>query len=113
MTTDTLTLTDFLLARIAEDEALADRAGSFNGPEAMRNDNYGNLTVQPSRIRAECEAKRAIVELHDRQHECSTYDRFGEVDNCTWCLGASDCSTICALAAVYADHPDYRGAWAT
>ena len=54
-------------------------------------------------------AKRLIVELHTGDHECSTYDHNGEIDNCTWVLG--DCSTLQLLAIPFADHPDYRQEW--
>jgi hypothetical protein len=81
MTTETLTLTDFLLARIAEDEASAQRVMPY--VEARGAQIVINLTrtetlpdgtrrsvsemaspYDPARVLAECAAKRAIVELH-------------------------------------------------
>ena len=53
-----------------------------------------------------------ILDLHGRSHECSTYDRDREVDHCTWCLHAEECSTLRSLAAIYGNHPDYRQEWA-
>lgn len=54
----------------------------------------------------ECEAKRGIVRLH-REWEgfgcCSTCGDVPQVE--------FPCDTIEALAAVYADHPDYDEAW--
>jgi hypothetical protein len=70
------------------------------------------LALLPEEVLATCKAHRAIVELHGRPHECSTYDHTGEVDNCSWCLDGDECSTLRALAAVYADHEDYRAEWA-
>ena len=113
MTAATIALTDFLLARIADDEASATRASGFTPwGRAFRQDNYGNLTIQPARVLATCKAHRTIVELHGRPHECSTYDHTGEVDNCSWCLDGDECSTLRAIAAVWSDHEDYRAKWA-
>lgn len=89
-----MTLTDFLLARIAEDEAvvLADR----------RNRERWAL---------ECEAKRLIV----AEHVPSTSHR--------WCFVCTvdapppnnpapyPCNTLRHLARPYADHHDYREEW--
>lgn len=80
-----MSLKEFLLARIAED---AERASVHLDP----------LTTQAGgmiRVRAECEAKRQIIELLE------DYDR----DEYTlW-------HVMCKLALPYADHPDYRQAW--
>lgn len=72
-------LTEFLLARIAEDEAAAHRM------------------FRPARFLAECEAKRRIVELGP----C----RCSEHGDSAWL------AAMRALAAVYADHPEWRGSW--
>lgn len=114
MTTDTLTLTDFLLARIAEDEAAA-QAASLHGDttwtqtdplrkegqvESVRSvvtyddgspnaDQAAHIARHdPARVLAECEAKRRIV-------------------------GTGEFATqpMKILAAVYADHADYRDEW--
>jgi hypothetical protein len=61
-TVNTMTLTEFLLARIAEDEAAAERGRSHNGGGTFANDNYGYLLVQPARVLAECAAKRQAIE---------------------------------------------------
>ena len=108
MTTATTSLTDFLLARIAEDEEIASRAGTFEPwSEKMRRDNYGHLTIQPDRVLAECEAKRRIVE--DFQHLDAdyhvTHSEFTE---------ARQFQALVALGHValpYADHPDYNPDW--
>jgi hypothetical protein len=55
-------------------------------------------------------ARLRIIELHDRDHECSTYDR-DEVDNCAWIPRGDDCSTLCLLAMRYADRAGYREEW--
>jgi hypothetical protein len=97
-----MTITEFLLARITEDEASIDdlvRSGDHSW--------WGEV-----RYMDECEAKRAIVLLHlpSASHR--------------WCITCTDidalppnnveaypCRTLRALALVYADHPDYDTAW--
>lgn len=102
VSTATLSLTDFLLARIAEDEELAREAVDPH----LSGGGYG--LVLGTRVLAECAAKRRIVELHGGEHVCWQPDYpvdgdFGETN----CWG--DCATMRYLAAVYADHPDYPG----
>ena len=93
-------LSEFLLARIAEDEgaALLIRDGDdWHAPDectvcdATRaaRDKYGD----PARVLAECEAKRRIVEH--------------EIDS----TGLSDGYYARLLATPYADHPDYNPEW--
>ena len=103
-----MTITDFLLARVAEDEDAASKAGSFTPWErTFDRDNYGCLLVQPSRVLAECAAKREIVErcfgVMGREYPASHLDEDGWVQ-LMW-------QTMYDLAEVYADHPDYREEW--
>ncbi len=126
-----MTIADFLLARIAEDEAVAHEAAGIRGrtrfvpgrePEVpdlslwANDDVLGGATVSigPERVLSECEAKRRLVELHEDNwsdipemalESCTTCGLPGEYD-VPW-----PCPTIRALAAVYADHPDYDEAW--
>lgn len=158
MTTSTLTLTEFLLARIAEDEEaaracaeafpspweVADRGwrvriyAAANVPDVgdhaepgderapcvieVEPERHHDLLNQggwlsdrvehiarhdPARVLAECEAKRRIVE------RCSAPRPGDEWDGLDWDgdLRAVAESVLVALAAVYADHPDYRDEW--
>jgi hypothetical protein len=136
-------LAEWLLARIAEDEATA-RSAQFNngkwhrtgefarptsvvrefGPDVVPErpgslawDDNGHIARwDPARVLAECEAKRRII----RQHGSETED-VGWTETRTICatcrydngLDAYDypCPTLIALAAVYADHPDFRDEW--
>ena len=127
MTAQTATLTDFLLARIAEDEEAAracvdEEADVFEAHEddadwhvsvkgGMHVANLGRTTWHgtgelarhiarhdPARVLAECEAKRRIVENHLR-HEPGQGG-----------YGASR-HAVRLLSAVYADHPDFREEW--
>jgi len=106
----TMTLTDFLLARIAEDEFAADTP----------------LTLQSwtgRRVLAECDAKRRIVELHQpvefgagtRHPDAYMPDR----PICQTCGSGEPyeypvdwpCGTLKLLALTYADHPGFRDEW--
>ena len=131
MTTD---LPDFLLQRIAEDEAVA-RAVSTSDWDAtldgrfivLWNDN--NPLAEhvarhdPARVLAEVAAKRAIANLHaevtgstafygddiETPHgspACPTCGTWGEY------AVAWPCPTLRILAQPYADHADYEQAWA-
>ena len=102
---------EFLLARVAEDEAVAHLGRRHNDRGAYANDNYGCLLVDPARVLAECEAKRRAVDAAWCDHEFFEMDRgFG--------LGRDEMAErndypdiIRILAAVYADHPDYDPEW--
>jgi hypothetical protein len=97
-----MSLTEFLLARIAEDEAHAglvlDRTGPWDAPP-----------ISPERTMAECEAKRRIIELADQVEnmEASLMQEFGGTPD------DDDPSVMMlrALALPYADHPDYDEGW--
>lgn len=98
------TLTDFLLARIAEDEAAA-RTATLNHwtipPEAEVNRAF--LAHQlPPRALAECEAKRRIVKIADR------LSRHMDMGSAT---DEDGDAILAALALPYADHLDYRAEW--
>jgi hypothetical protein len=100
-------VTEFLHARIAEDEAALE--GVDDGDPAARSD----VVAPPfaARARAECRAKRAILALHR-----GAADVWG-FHGCLTCGNVADttagypCPTVRALAAVYADHPGYRAEW--
>jgi len=92
-------LTEFLLARIAEDEGVARDVGE-GYPRALLGPSAHSHAFKwlPARVLAECEAKRRIME------ECadlaSSEDVYTHAD-----------LILCALALPYADHPEYREAW--
>lgn len=89
----------FLLSRIAEDEAIAKAAEGCLMP-----------ALSPTRILAECEAKRRIIErartvLYVQWHDEQRYGaehaaRAQELQQ-----------VLLALALPYADHPDYNANW--
>lgn len=96
-----MTLTDFLLARIAEDEAVTLGEGDWPQVEvALAHDWYR------ARVLAECGAKRRVVErylaLEARSLGGSLF-RAGELTEAV--------RALFILAKVYAGHPDFQGGW--
>lgn len=89
-----MTLTEFLLARIAEDEAAAERV--------LLDYGGGDLESLEARVLAECEAKRRIVDRYSDDAIWPDYQ--GGYESATE-------DAVRDLAAVYADHPDYDDAW--
>lgn len=93
-----MTLSDFLLARIAEDEA-----GPFLNAWHV------------GRVRAECAAKRRIVEDYaDAEREVSHYDNHDNPNGGYWMAWGVRHALLGAveeLASIYGDHPDYRPEW--
>lgn len=87
-----MTLVEFLLTRIEEDDA------SARASIARERLGLSGNTFAP-RVLAECAAKRRIIAALDR----------GWGNDGDWGVGYSDASwEACqALAAVYNDHPDY------
>ncbi len=100
-------LTEFLLARIAEDERAAHRIAL---PLALTGAK--GAVVGPGRVLAECEAKRRIVARAltlDEQAQSlppdSTHTASFEGQALAWRVA------LRFLALPYADHPDYREEW--
>jgi hypothetical protein len=121
----TTTLTDFLLARLDEDEAVAREWLETGyqppawGPEdqpAFIPDFYEPPTdadrAWVARVLATVAAHRAIVALHTGEHEC-VGEKYGRLDSILVAPGFmyENDPTLCALAAVYADHEDYLDEW--
>ena len=100
-----MTLAEFLSAQYAENEATAGRYHRFDCLRADLSAIAPPCTCgHADQIRAECEAKRRILARHgDEATEsgCPT----------CWWDDADHCPTLRILAAVYADHPDYREEW--
>lgn len=146
-----MTLTEFLLARIAEDEAVAraavlpahdgykphgelarwryredeeveydwDDPGPYHDVIRVTNDSEGLTPAvrkncgthiarfDPERILVECEAKRRIVEDFEILHA----DYRSMPDPTTEARRFQAQIAQARMAAVYADHPDYRDEW--
>jgi hypothetical protein len=110
MTAATLTIADFLLARIADDETVArgveEYAAKRYGDDATemlaRRDIEGDdawCTIGVARVLAECASKRAIVE-----RATESVAHAGQDIERQWALRA--------LASIYADHRDFHSDWA-
>ncbi len=102
-------LSEFVLARATDDEELARQygdPGSLTSGLAWATDvNRRVLEVDPSRLVAECEAKRRVAaEFADAvsNYEVNVGPE-GEVARLAFVLRA--------LALPYADHPDYQPEW--
>lgn len=95
-------LAEFLLARVAEDEAVAERLrrpsvgdpwGWQPNPHPLTTCGHGatQVHVNPARVLAECEIKRRVLDMG-------------------W--ATEDLEELTAVLALpYADHPDYREEW--
>jgi hypothetical protein len=97
-----LTLTDFLLARIAETERRCGDVHHVNCAYARvpeRECTCGN----PARVLARCAADRRIVERYAYIDDGNSLI-LDPADGQGW-------FTLCDLALPYADHADYREEW--
>lgn len=121
-------LTAWLLAQIATDERVADRAldvstdlghqaswSSFAAGDVVDEAIAQIEAWSPARVLAECEAKRRIVDLHPvvGDNVCDTcvvgmrgYPLVANSKPERW-----PCGTLRALALVYADRPGYQEFW--
>jgi hypothetical protein len=136
-----MTLTDFLLARIDEDEAAAKSAdgvcpapwGRSEPPTSSAcghlEDAVGTAVAvtapvfqahiarhDPARVLAECEAKRRIVERYtESDRDANSYDSDNPNQPMSYWTDWADRhawhEAVQILAAVYADHPDHREEW--
>ncbi|HEY9250569.1 MAG TPA: DUF6221 family protein [Rariglobus sp.] len=112
-----MTITEFLLARIAEDEVEIGPGEDYDiPPNGIGWGEVGAISevlmVSQQRARAECQAKRAIVaDALDVVDPEPGEDPYAEIDTLddgqVWAFSAA----LHHLAAVYADHPDYDETW--
>jgi hypothetical protein len=93
-----MNLPEFLLARIEEDESMAASLDNCPYADGLRDDWPH---IDPSRVLAECEAKRRFLLLPDPDDPSGFTDGW-------W---AAHYAVTKLLASPYADHPDYDPAW--
>ncbi|WP_159622685.1 DUF6221 family protein [Ruania rhizosphaerae] len=121
-----MSIVEFLAARLDQDEAEVGPYDPNNdegaGPNGIGWAEVGAigevLMASSSRVLAEVRAHRAIMEEHE-PYLGDTTSGFGEVPGCWTCdvdqengiVPSGWCPTLRALAAVYADHPDYDDSW--
>ena len=112
-----LTLTEFLLARIDEDEAHLDAEVLNDFPPTgtcWKRLGDDRVCIRPrghdvdsARVLAECDAKRRLVALHSPdQPYCS--DNFSNADHAYF---EGPCENLRLLALPYADHAEFRAEW--
>ena len=123
----TMSLDEFLLARIAEDKRVATDAAGDDGQGEWSTDDVagagpGHGSVEhiarhdPARVLAECSAKRRIVlacrEARPETTFVGTHPP-GMADFPTAAHGQHQLAavTLALLALPYADHPHYRPEW--
>ena len=103
MTAATLTLTSFLLARIAEDEA-----AWSGGLDLVTRPDFARLSRH---MLARCRADRRAIDAAWSDHEWIEGE-WGMCQSREQMDAKGDVPEVVAhLASVYADHPDYRDEW--
>jgi hypothetical protein len=129
------TITEFLLARIAEDEAAAHRcAAVFPGSWDVEDRGWhahvvcdgpifhyvSELNQQNTSAEwlggvlgmiADFQPSRVLSECAAKRALLDQHEEAGPV--CITCERAFPCPTLSILASVYKDHPDYDESWAT
>ncbi|ACZ29584.1 hypothetical protein Xcel_0545 [Xylanimonas cellulosilytica DSM 15894] len=109
-----MTVTDFMLARIAEDEAVARRAINSGADLVMTPTDLWNgpgqlPVIKGRRLLAECEAKRQIVEEAARLAALHP-DGLATAPEFTGARKALQ-HAVQLLALPYASHPHYDETW--
>lgn len=106
-------LTEFLLTRIAEDEAVAKQVPTHEYDSALGVlDEYQVIAYGAERVLAECTAKRAIIESAWSDH-VDIAERFGAGGTRAQLTEWGDYPDVLRhLAVPYADHDGYRLEWA-
>jgi len=99
----TQTITEFLEARIAEDE---DHIRLLAETDRRPVLSLSATVNHPQRLLAECAAKRAIIEDWEDPSGPGVWEGYDAGSAI-----ATD-QAVRALAAVYADHEDYDSGWA-
>jgi hypothetical protein len=119
-----LTISDFILARVSEEEALAhaalDHLGSdFDWEAASVGKHYDRWN--PWRVESTCIGRRLLVKAHRNAGPAVTQvpgmDHELHSATCATCGRSSEqpapwpCYTLRVLALDWANHPDYRADW--
>lgn len=106
-----MNITEFLEARIAEDEAECGPMASLDD-----DDRGGWAIAYAERVLAECAAKRAILAFDQDKQIWEPRGFSSDTDSGAFISGgpknpqARHVTQI--LAAIYKDHPDYQREWA-
>ena len=119
-------LVEWLLACIADDEAVAQLVSNWGGHVEHEMDGFSAnarryaVEMTPARVLATCAALRAVIDLHPLD-PIKTYSWGTMGGGCNLCdhdcngggdtFGRGPCDTLRALATAYADRPGYRQEW--
>lgn len=136
-----MNIVEFIEARIAEDEQIAqaarpgpwiDERGTRIGPKIgdeylmvpesqlancedyIPEDDATHIARHdPARVLLECVAKRAILGIHTPVAGGRACKGCGTVGVCDdWVAeDVNDCPILRAVAAIWSDHPDYQAGW--
>jgi hypothetical protein len=107
-----VTLADFLLARIAEDEEAARCARMSDRDGGVETGSAHISRWPPPRVLAECEAKRRMISLANSAIAEAEAEP-GPPSGPLFEARASLAQTMLRAAALpYADHPEYLQEWA-
>jgi hypothetical protein len=101
----------WLLKQYDHDQKDAEQARESSAMEWPPDDDEPDEPERFDSYMVGLDAKRRIVELHSRGHECSVYDRHGEVDSCCYVHDFEACSTLRLLALPYRDRPGFDPEW--
>jgi hypothetical protein len=121
-----MTLADFLLARITEDETEAEglQAMAHGIVDTLRDPKWlghavpgwaywPDVEALTIRVLSECDARRRVVQVHAAgEHMCPSEEASRDG---LWSVTDQDvmspCPTLLLLALPYAGHPDYDPEW--
>jgi hypothetical protein len=115
-----MTLAEFLLARIAEDEAVARQAHVWTAANQLAADREIALLSGPSlalavrvlpRVLAECDAKRELIEYAGELAEIVDELDVARSPGLSAVVLLAQARILGDLALPFADHPDYREEW--
>lgn len=126
MTTATLTISEFLLARISEDEAVALRLRDAGFSRANVDSDWLEVPEQEvqgafterfdvARVLAECKGKAGVIgayrgAVRSRDALLDSGAEAALVTSAGMTVAALELALI-SLTLPYADHPDYRQEW--
>lgn len=115
-----MSITEFLLAQIAEDEAVAVAAEPHEEWISVGKIEDGGMDTadgehvarwSPARVMAECESKRRIIGMHPATRQIVETTTLADPEPTYEDAGWHVPPELYALAQPYADHPDYDPAW--
>lgn len=119
----TMTLVEFLLARIADEEAVVREYLATEPRETYDSltpwlpirgnvEGYDALAVPGQRLLLEAEGRRRLVRRHYERPSARAEGQPTAGVRCAECMnGAWPCFTLRILAHPYAEHPDYLDEW--